>query len=234
MPLCDRELDLCTVNVLLSSAQSREKCLKVLQYCAKLAAYLLALVSTDLGLGRGAHHLAASWGRRAAGIAKGTSQARRLFKFFRWLKHFEDVKAARSEGSIRVKLLFFFSIMCNLAADISEDICSLERLGFLAAGTLPAWAEINSNRCQLVLVLVEISLALVRWARLRRGALQDQQLSTRRRLWMAGLELSKFVADLGKAFWDCELSFASEILFILCGLWAAIVSTHKYALRALR
>ena len=30
-----------------------------------------------------------------------------------------------------------------------------------------------------------------------------------------------------QAFWDCELSFASELAFIFSGLWAALVSTHK-------
>eukprot|EP00443_Scrippsiella_acuminata_P044945 CAMPEP_0115188514 /NCGR_PEP_ID=MMETSP0270-20121206/11048_1 /TAXON_ID=71861 /ORGANISM="Scrippsiella trochoidea, Strain CCMP3099" /LENGTH=339 /DNA_ID=CAMNT_0002601695 /DNA_START=82 /DNA_END=1101 /DNA_ORIENTATION=+ len=230
LPLCDKDLDLQSVNILLSSAQSREKCLKVLQYFAKLAAYLLALMSTHLGFAHGAD----SWGRQAAVIAKGTSQARRLFKLFRWLKHFEDIGAARSEGNLRVRLLFFLSIACNLAADISEDICSMERLGFMAAGTLPVWAELNANRCQLILALVEIVLAIVRWVRSRRESLQNPRPATNRRLWMAGLELSKFIADLGKAFWDCEFSFASEIMFILCGLWAACVSTHKYALKALK
>ena len=33
--------------------------------------------------------------------------------------------------------------------------------------------------------------------------------------------------NLSQAFWDCELSFASELAFILSGFWAALVSTHK-------
>jgi len=226
LPLSDHKLELNTCIVLLSSAQSREKCLKIVQYLAKLQAYLFAFCAS-FGFNSLLH-----WSSHAAGIAKNTSQARRFFKFFRWVKHLEDVPAAQGEGSLAVACLMALSIFWNLVADMSEDACSLERLGFLPNGSLPDWAELNSNRCQLVLAIVEICLSFVRFR--RRKQEQDCSMAGQRRLAMATLELSKFVTDIGKAFWDCELSFASELLFVLCGLWSALVSTHKFTLRALK
>ena len=35
---------------------------------------------------------------------------------------------------------------------------------------------------------------------------------------MVRLEMCKFVSDLGKAFYDCELRFAHEGVFIGCAL----------------
>eukprot|EP00930_Biecheleria_cincta_P037047 TRINITY_DN25402_c0_g1_i1.p1 TRINITY_DN25402_c0_g1~~TRINITY_DN25402_c0_g1_i1.p1 ORF type:complete len:338 (-),score=62.77 TRINITY_DN25402_c0_g1_i1:108-1121(-) len=236
LPLSDHRLDLKTTVALLSSAQSREKCLKIVQYIARLLAYVLASFAS---IGDNAMR----WSAQAAGLAKSTSQARRFFKFFRWVKHFEDVAPARSESSFAVACLMVLSIVWNLVADLSEDICSLERLGFLTKGTLPVWAELNANRCQLVLALVEIALSFVRFRHFSRAAaaalaVEDADAAFLRCAWrrrcMAALELSKFCADLGKAFWDCEMSFASELLFILCGLWASLVSTHKFALRAIK
>lgn len=224
-------------NVLLSSAQSREKCLKVLQYLMRLLAYVLVHVGGFFGP---ASTMAKDWAHRSAKAAKLTSQARRFFKFFRWLKHFEDASAVRKEGSFWMRVLLTLSVGVNLVADIFEDVCSLERLGFIAAGSLPVWAELDANRCQLVLAVVEIVLSAARWRRLRAKSSkanvvgEGSALAARRTLAMASLELSKYVADLGKAFWDCECSFASESVFIACGLWAGIVSTHKYALKALK
>lgn len=235
LPLSDHRFDLKTSVALLSSAQSREKCLKIVQYIAKLLAYVLASFAS---IGDNTMR----WSAHATELAKSTSQARRFFKLFRWVKHFEDVAPARSEASFAVACLMVLSIFWNLVADLSEDICSLERLGFVTKGTFPVWAELNANRCQLVLASVEIALSLVRFRRFSRAAAaaaaQDGDSSLLQSAWrrrcMAALELSKFCADVGKAFWDCELSFASELLFILCGLWASLVSTHKFALRAIK
>merc|ERR1711907_388027 len=96
------------------------------------------------------------------GVAKTLSQARRCFKFFRWLKHFEDLPVARCESNTIVSGILMVDIMCNICADISEDICSLERLGVMSKGTLPDWAEYYANFCQLVLAVVEIVVASIR------------------------------------------------------------------------
>jgi len=200
IPLSDHRVDLNTINVVLSSAQSREKCLKIVQYVFKLAAYLLLHFAGMFALAS-----------RLQTWSKSVSQARRYFKFIRWMKHFQDIGAANEDFNRWFRKVLWFDILCNLAADISEDICSLERLGFLQAGTLPSETEYWANFCQL-----------------------DPSVALGRRLTMANLELSKFVADVGKAFWDCELSFASEFLFCVCGLWAALVSTHKFIIKALK
>jgi len=225
IPLSDNYFNLKTVNSLLSNAQSREKSLKILQYVAKLAAFILTNVF--FGMDSSAVHLDK--------IAKTLSQARRCFKFFRWMKHFDDISVARSEGQRWVSSLLLFDVACNVIADISEDLCSLDRLGILPRGTLPVWAELYANYCQLVLAIVEIVVCSIRANRCQKlRLLPGDAVTLRRKCTTAYLELSKFIADIGKAFWDCELSFASELLFIVCGLWAAMVSTHKYALRALK
>lgn len=223
IPLSDHRVDLNTINVVLSSAQSREKCLKIVQYVFKLAAYLLLHFAGMFALAS-----------RLQTWSKSVSQARRYFKFIRWMKHFQDIGAANEDFNRWFRKVLWFDILCNLAADICEDICSLERLGFLQAGTLPSETEYWANFCQLVLALVEIFVAIVRRRRLHKMYALDPSVALGRRLTMANLELSKFVADVGKAFWDCELSFASEFLFCVCGLWAALVSTHKFIIKALK
>lgn len=223
-PLSDYAIDLRSVNIFLSSAQSREKFLKILQYLTKLMAYCLAIHFSH-------SVLAVSLVVRLETSAKALSQARRFFKFFRWMKHIQDLGAARREQNHSFRWLLFVNFALNIAADTSEDICSLERLGILGKGTLPIYFEYCANCFQLVLAAGEICAAWVRRQRVRCYA--DQTVGVQRRFAMANLEFSKFVCDLGKAFWDCEFSFASELLFCVCGLWAAIVSTHKNVLKAL-
>mmetsp|Transcript_41742 Transcript_41742/g.75790 ORF Transcript_41742/g.75790 Transcript_41742/m.75790 type:complete len:242 (-) Transcript_41742:58-783(-) len=220
LPLSDQQLDLKIVNKLLSNAQSREKSLKIVQYSSKLLAYMLARVAADF------------WRKHFDSLAKNLSTARRFFKFFRWLKHFEDIKEARDEKNANVQGLLYADIACNLAADISEDITSLEKLGIIRKGTLPARTELYSNYCQLVLAGVEIMVSWVKSRRQAQATKDAPSVASQRKLALVNLEFSKFVADLLKAFWDCELSFASEFLFCVSGLWAALVSTHKYMIKA--
>ncbi|CAK0802827.1 unnamed protein product, partial [Prorocentrum cordatum] len=116
-----------------------------------------------------------------------------------------------------------------------EDITSLEKVGVLRKGTLPARTEYYSNWCQLVLAVVEIAVSHVKARRAReKAAAPDATVAARRKRALCELEFSKFIADLIKGFYDCELSFASELAFILSGLWASLVSTHKYCLKALK
>jgi len=132
--------------------------------------------------------------------------------------------------------LLLLDVAANVVADVSEDITSLEKVGILKKGVLPKRTEYYANWCQLVLAVVEIAVSHVkaRRAREKSAAAGHENVEKRRKHQMAELELSKFYADLLKAFWDCELSFASELAFCLSGLWAALVSSHKYALRAVK
>eukprot|EP00746_Dinoflagellata_sp_MGD_P055170 gnl/MRDRNA2_/MRDRNA2_240359_c0_seq1.p1 gnl/MRDRNA2_/MRDRNA2_240359_c0~~gnl/MRDRNA2_/MRDRNA2_240359_c0_seq1.p1 ORF type:complete len:319 (-),score=72.41 gnl/MRDRNA2_/MRDRNA2_240359_c0_seq1:98-1054(-) len=229
IPLSDYVLDLKTANKLVSSAQTREKSLKILQYIVKFMVYAFQ------------HwYVVHTWAKTVNQIAKNISKARRFFKFFRWLKHLEDVKDAQAEKSgSTMHMLMWTSIYCNMFADISEDVCSLQRLNFLPAGTLPPWADLYANYCQLVLAVIEIVLYYAKAKRETEKAKKDGGsgaggLESFRKMRMAQLEFSKFISDLGKAFWDCEFSWASELLFIFCGFYSAIVSTHKFLLKALK
>ena len=69
-------------------------------------------------------------------LSKATSIARRFFKFFRWVKHFEDLAEARDERPGVLRALLFLRVAANFGADWAEDVCSLERIGLLPKGTL--------------------------------------------------------------------------------------------------
>lgn len=222
LPLSDKVLDFKTACSLISSAQTREKALKIFQYAAKLVAYFLLRGKAD-----------SAWlGKHLEALAKSLSVARRCFKLLRWIKHFDDIADARAEKSAPVRNLLLADVACNVVADISEDITSLEKIGFLRKGVLPKRTEYYANWCQLLLAVVEIAVSHVKESRARAKFASHGSLANKRKSTLAGLELSKYYADLVKAFWDCELSFASELAFCISGLWAALVSTHKYALKA--
>ncbi|CAE7245214.1 petJ [Symbiodinium natans] len=217
LPLSDKDIDLKAANKILSSAQTREKFLKIAQYAAKLVSYFLLRAGTK------------DWGKHFETLSKNLSTARRFFKLFRFAKHLEDVAEAREEKSFLFRSLLFTDILANLVADISEDWTSLEKVGIVRKGTLHPRTEYYANWCQLVLAVVEIVVSKVKADRAREKANAINSTTTdRRKSALACLELSKFVADLVKAFWDCELPFASELAFCISGLWAALVSTHKH------
>jgi len=230
LPLSDKHMSLGAAIKLISNAQTREKSLKILQYTCKLLAYALVRRWKD------ASHSMRRWrtGKHCEALAKNLSTARRFFKFMRWLKHFEDIAEAKTEKTSAFRQLLYVDVACNIVADISEDVTSLEKLGILRKGTLPKRTEYYSNWCQLGLAVVEIAVSAVKAKRWREVSGPEEPLSQRRKRAMADLELSKYAADLIKAFWDCELSFASEFAFCCAGLWAALISTHKYALKVLK
>ncbi|CAJ1334282.1 unnamed protein product [Effrenium voratum] len=223
LPLSDKDLDLKAANKILSSAQTREKCLKILQYASRLVGYILLRSSWK------------DWGKHFETLSKSLSTARRFFKFFRFIKHFEDLAEAGEEKDPTFQKMLYLDVAANVVADVSEDWTSLEKVGILKKGSLHPRTEYYANWCQLVLAVVEVVVTKIKADRASEKASKpDAPVEVQRKKTMAQLEFSKFVADLIKAFWDCELSFASELAFILSGLWAALISTHKYALRVLK
>ena len=67
----------------------------------------------------------------------------------------------------------------------------------------------------------------------REQARKVQQGQTK--LTLQNLEVVKYVADLVKALWDCELKHvSSELAFILAGLVAGVLSTHKQMLKCMK
>merc|ERR1719343_72593 len=111
-----------------------------------------------------------------------------------------------------VRYLFLTEFFWNMAADISEDITSLEKVKIIPAGWLPKRTEYYSNWCQLILAGVEIVVSVYKRMIVDPTDVVKSKLLT--------LELVKFICDLGKGFYDCELSFSQESTFIGCGLVA--------------
>lgn len=223
IPLTDAELSVGTINKFANSCQVREKSLKILQYLLKGTAYLKLFdkgTSTQLNA-----------------LSKLTSIARRYFKFCRWVKHFDDLKEAKNESNSILRALLYLRVAANLGADWAEDVCSLERIGFLPKGTLSVEFMLTAEYCQLALALIEIGIsnALVR----AQQEASDQAAASKaakeqRKLALLRLELVKFISDVGKAVYDCELKFSHEGVFIGCALFSAIISTHKNMVKVLK
>jgi hypothetical protein len=223
IPLTDAELSVGTINKFANSCQVREKSLKILQYLLKGTAYLKLF---DKGTSK-----------QLNDISKVTSIARRYFKFCRWVKHFDDLKEAQTESNSILRVLLYLRVAANLGADWAEDVCSLVRIGFLPKGTLSVEFMLFAEYCQLALALIEIGIsnALVR----AQQEASDQAAASKaakeqRKLALLRLELVKFISDVGKAIYDCELKFSHEGVFIGCALFSAIISTHKNMVKVLK
>ena len=83
-------------------------------------------------------------------LSKMTSVARRFFKFMRWVKHYEDLAEAHEQKDLVMRTLLYIRIAANFGADWAEDVCSLERVGILSAGTLSMSFMLFAEYCQLV------------------------------------------------------------------------------------
>jgi len=217
VPLTDATLNLGVANKLANSAQCREKSLKIVQYILKAGSY------------SGLFSKAVSKHMKA--LSKQTSIARRFFKFCRWVKHFEDLSEAHEEKAPMLRALLYLRVAANFGADWAEDVCSLERIGFLPAGTLSVEFMLFAEYCQLVLAMVEVYVTTAR-VRAQEGkaaaaAAAGDGVKAQRKLSLLRLELVKFVSDIGKAAFDCEMPYSHEGVFIGCSLFSALVSTHK-------
>jgi hypothetical protein len=229
VPCTDMSFGITLVNKVANSTQVREKGLKILQYVLRGASYS-ALFSKELS-------------KQLKSLSKMTSVARRFFKFMRWVKHYEDLAEAHEQKDLVMRTLLYIRIAANFGADWAEDVCSLERVGILSAGTLSMSFMLFAEYCQLVLALVEIFVTTVRArkeAELTRLALvnsevtEKKRLAQERKLALTRLELVKFVSDVGKAIYDCEFPISHEGVFIGCSLFSASISTHKNMVKVLK
>jgi len=233
VPLTDFPFGVDLINRIANSCQVREKGLKVCQYVFRGLAY--------------SGYLSKENSKLLKQLSKTTSLARRCFKFFRWVKHFEDLAEAREQKTGYMQFLLFFRVAANFGADWAEDVCSLERVGVLPAGTLSTEFMLFAEYCQLALALVEI---LVTGVRARKeaevtvlahqyfkdgdGISEEKLLKQDRKLALVRLELIKYVSDVGKALYDCELPYASERVFIGCSLFSGVLSTHKNVVKVVK
>merc|ERR1711937_766827 len=109
-------------------------------------------------------------------------------------------------GAGPIRLALFARFAANLGADWAEDVCSLERIGFLPAGTLSVGFMLFAEYCQLALALIEvgISTVMVRKQQEVTDLADDAKAAKKqgRKLNLMRLELAKFVSDIGKAVYD--------------------------------
>mmetsp|Transcript_5289 Transcript_5289/g.7441 ORF Transcript_5289/g.7441 Transcript_5289/m.7441 type:complete len:242 (-) Transcript_5289:124-849(-) len=225
LPLSDKVVDLKAFCQILASTQAREKALKFIQYTAKLLAYFLL---------KGAGN-APDLGAHFKQLAKNLSMARRCLKFIRWFKHFEDIADAKAERDPSFQSWLYLDVVVNVVADVTEDVMTLEKVGFIKKGILPKRMEMITAWCQLKLAVVEIVVTHVKAKRAQdKASLAGASLEVKRKSILTYMDLSKYYADLIKAFWDCELSFSSELAYCLSGMWAGLCGAHKYSLKVVK
>ena len=109
----------------------------------------------------------------------------------------------------------------------------------LRKGTLGSRVLHIAELCQFVLALVEVVVSQVKVKRQESMLTSsvgdvDQEAKQRRKLMLLRLEALKFFMDIGKACYDCEFEFSHEGVFISCSLAAALISTHKNAVKVVQ
>ncbi|CAD7938626.1 unnamed protein product [Amoebophrya sp. A25] len=200
-------VDIDVMNKFIKHAIIREKALKVIQYLSRMIGFYIR--RHKIGKEADEHFTKAS---------KQLSLARRCFKFMRWYKHFLDYRDAQKMFG-PMKYLFLIEFWLNLVADLAEDLTSLQKLKLIPAKWLPDKTELYANYCQLPLAFVEVAVSL----------LKRQMVDPANELkkTMANLEVIKYICDIGKGLFDCELSIANEEVFLWSGLLAGLITTHK-------
>eukprot|EP00392_Amoebophrya_sp_AT5.2_P000762 g763.t1 len=206
-------VDVDVMNKFIKHAIVREKALKIVQYVTRIVGYYAKrrkFTSVD---------------KHFNAVSKQLSLARRCFKFLRWFKHFLDYRQAVGMPP-PLKYLFLGQFWLNLVADLAEDLTSLQKLKILPANWLPEKTELYANYCQLPLAFVEVAVAVLKRQMIdASGAAPGSK--TALKATMANLEIVKYLADIGKGVFDCELSFAREDVFLWSGLVAGALTTHK-------
>ncbi|CAE7683615.1 unnamed protein product [Symbiodinium pilosum] len=109
LPLSEKELDLKAANKILSSAQTREKFLKILQYGSKLLSYFLLRSGNE-------------WGKHFESLSKNLSTARRFFKLMRTSSALQDrCRPYRmTQGALKEKNARCVPVSCFSLAVVAE------------------------------------------------------------------------------------------------------------------
>lgn len=211
--------------VLAESATYREKVLKALQYGAKLG----VAVSPD------AQPLLSS-------VAKSIGSARRLVCFLRWVKYFDDYRAACGERDEWLRALLMGESLLNIVVDGMQDVATLHRLGLLGplGQLLPARFEQAADRldsCNLALGLVGAAVKLRRVPapaplELAAGSSgkderRAQQAAERHKRTKAQVALLKYGLDLCKAVDAAGGSLPGARLAAFGGLASSLLSAAK-------
>ena len=144
---------------------------------------------------------------------------------------------------------FDFDENLTLASNYSLELSRMEKENSNYSMMEKVESYSYDTSVRIVVLSVLLALALVEiWvtsARARReaelsllaeeaGVAAPKLLSQQRKLALVRLELVKFVSDVGKAIFDCELYFAHEGVFIGCALFSGILSTHKNMFKILK
>ena len=191
------------VLALSSSAEFREKCLKALQYLAKLFA------ATGAG------------GAFSKALAKHVSSCRRLVTFLRCVKYSANFEEAAETTAEPLRGLLYAEATLNVTVDSMQDVVTLEKLGLVR---LPRWLSGFEKLAEVLdAVLAAVGVAV--------GVLRLQAASAAKQL-PHKLQLIGYVGDLLKNVHAAHPSIGpGETLAALGGLAAASLSARKIRLK---
>ena len=197
------------VLALNSSAEFREKLLKVFQYFCKL------LVATGNG------------GATSKSLAKHFSSVRRLVTFMRWVKYTDNFVEAKATSAEPMRSLLYAEATLNVTVDSMQDVVTLEKLGVLGSVRLPSFLGVGWERIaeylDALLAAVGVTIGVLKL----RAAAASARFTKR-------LELLAYTGDLLKNVHNAEMSLVGlpgATLAALGGLTAASISTRKVTLK---
>jgi len=145
--------ELARLHKLFEVTSFREKLGKVIQYSAKSGAYYLKQN------GYGDEH--ADTIKNLKSVAKYTSAARRIFKFGKFVKHFDDLPDALDEDNSVVQGVFVLEFVFNMAKDIAENCETAQKYGFVPYDMLPANMSLIADSVKFVQCVVCIAVNLI-------------------------------------------------------------------------
>lgn len=191
---------------LASNVRFREKALKVVQCSCALAAVH----------GRGN----ARWQRAAQGV----SSARKLCKILRWISHVRELQVLMKEEDSVARRRRMRGLSLAIAADVMLDLCFLERLGTLRAGTVPPWLSRLADWCDMAACVDAL------WIGVHAPAPHEPRAAGLQLLGL--LETACDVMDLAHALQLPGTASSSVTTPLLYGLSSGVLSTTRILVNA--
>jgi len=205
----------------------REKTGKVVQYGAKLAAYVL---ENDL------EHKGEAVDRLKK-LSKLVSASRKIFKLGKFLKHFEDIEDVLAETQFPT--IMWIDLAMNFAKDVTENIETITKYGFLPKSygvIMGKKAEDIADFTKMIQCAVSFCATLIEI-----GRMEDKikNCSDPKKLKKLNLKNSflywaqiKYVTDGLKCAASLGYSWApSKRGAIICGLIAGIADARKQSMK---
>mmetsp|Transcript_26872 Transcript_26872/g.37243 ORF Transcript_26872/g.37243 Transcript_26872/m.37243 type:complete len:247 (+) Transcript_26872:82-822(+) len=216
------------MDALGKKSEWRDKTGKVIQYSAKLAAFVL---ENDLNMG---DHEAAG---RLKKLSKWVGASRKIFKLGKFLKHFEDIEDCMDEKTYPA--LKWADFVMNMAKDITENIETVTKYGFLPKSygvIMGKNAEDIADFTKMVQCLVSFVNGLVEIGRMEEKIKGCADIKKLKKLNLKNSFLYwaqiKYLTDGLKCAASLGYTWApGKRGAIICGLLAGLADSRKQTLK---